>query len=114
MRIAWRMSMTRRRRLRWSRRWASLDDDGAPDPPAPTATPERSTLDADLRRTVRRVVGGLPAKFREPLLLAASGEHAYAEIAEVMGLPEGTVKWRVSEARRLLRQRLQRLGLDHA
>jgi len=116
MRITWRMSITRRRRLRWSLQWARLDDDATPDPPAPVATtsPERGVLDAELRRTVRRAVGGLPAKFREPLLLAASGEHAYAEIAQVMGLPEGTVKWRVSEARRLLRQRLQRLGLDHA
>jgi len=31
-------------------------------------------------------------------------------MAKVLGKPVGTVKWRVSEARRLLRERMARLG----
>ena len=113
MRITWRTAITRRRRLAWTLRWSRLDD-ATTDPPAPPeqASPERGLLDTELAQTVRRVVQGLPAKFREPLLLAA-GDTGYAEIAEVLGVAEGTVKWRVSEARRLLKARLQRIGVHH-
>ena len=34
----------------------------------------------------------------------------YAEIAAMLNQPVGTVKWRVSEARRVLRAKLARLG----
>jgi RNA polymerase sigma-70 factor (ECF subfamily) len=78
------------------------------------ASPERAVIDAELTSTVRRVVRALPAKFREPLLLSASGDATLGEIAEMLGLPVGTVKWRVSEARRLLRDRLRRIGVHHA
>ena len=43
-------------------------------------------------------------KLRDTLLLASSGEHSYEEIAAMLGIPLGTVKWRVSEARRLVRE----------
>jgi DNA-directed RNA polymerase specialized sigma24 family protein len=43
-------------------------------------------------------------------LLAQSGACSYDEIAAILGVPVGTVKWRVSEARRLVRLRLRELG----
>jgi len=43
-------------------------------------------------------------------LLAASGDHRYEEIATMLAIPIGTVKWRISEARRLTRAKLERLG----
>ena len=42
------------------------------------------------------------------LLLAASGEHTYDEIAAMLGTPLGTIKWRVAEARRIVSSRLER------
>jgi DNA-directed RNA polymerase specialized sigma24 family protein len=42
-------------------------------------------------------------------MLAASGAHSYPEIAALLGIPLGTVKWRVSEARRVLVKRLEGL-----
>jgi DNA-directed RNA polymerase specialized sigma24 family protein len=47
---------------------------------------------------------------RDPFLLAASGDHRYEDIATLLGTPIGTVKWRVSEARRMIRMKLDRLG----
>jgi DNA-directed RNA polymerase specialized sigma24 family protein len=42
--------------------------------------------------------------------LSASGRYSYEELSDILDLPSGTVKWRVSEARRLLRAKLARLG----
>ena len=59
---------------------------------------------AELQRTVRKLIAALPQKLRDALLLAGSGEHTYEQIGVLLGAPVGTVKWRVSEARRILKE----------
>jgi DNA-directed RNA polymerase specialized sigma24 family protein len=59
---------------------------------------------------VRRLVGTLPDTLRVPLLLAASGDYTFDEMAEALSVPAGTLKWRVSEARRRLKMKLRALG----
>ncbi len=78
--------------------------------PALAITPEQRVLHDDFHDRVRRLVRALPAKLRDPLLLMGSGEHRYEDVAALLGVPTGTVKWRVAEARRLLRTKLERLG----
>lgn len=78
--------------------------------PAVALSPEQRVLHDDFQDRVRRLVRALPAKLRDPLLLMGSGEHRYEDVATLLGVPTGTVKWRVAEARRLLRTKLQRLG----
>jgi len=73
-------------------------------------TPEQSTLDLDLRRAVVAEIKRLSPKLRDTLLLAQSGDHTYEEIAAMTGTPLGTIKWRVMEARRVVRQRLRDRG----
>ena len=34
----------------------------------------------------------------------------YAQIGHILGVPVGTVKWRVSEARRVLKEKMAALG----
>jgi DNA-directed RNA polymerase specialized sigma24 family protein len=51
----------------------------------------------------------LDEPFREALLLVHSQGLTYREAAELRGEPVGTVKWRVSEAARRLRQILTTL-----
>ena len=63
---------------------------------------------AELQRTIRKLIAALPHKLRDALLLAGSGEHTYEQIGVLLGAPVGTVKWRVSEARRILRMKLER------
>ena len=58
--------------------------------------------------------GVLKGEVRDVLLLAATGEHTFEEISELLGIPVGTAKWRASEGRRLLKERLARLGVGHA
>jgi DNA-directed RNA polymerase specialized sigma24 family protein len=47
---------------------------------------------------------------RDTLLLAQGGEHDYEAIGMLLKIPVGTVKWRVSEARKRIRARLAALG----
>jgi RNA polymerase sigma-70 factor (ECF subfamily) len=48
---------------------------------------------------VRTALTKLPADQREALLLVAAQGMSYEETAQVMGVPEGTVKSRVNRAR---------------
>ena len=68
---------------------------------------------AELRGTLKQMITSLPRKLRDALLLAHSGEHSYDEIGRMLGIPVGTVKWRVSEARRLLKRKLAALGYGY-
>lgn len=134
--IVWNKALDRRRRLgRTLRRLVSLDQGwdepdsaplhaaalasagssgvgtaGAGAAPAGGISPEQRVLHDDFQDRVRRLVRALPAKLRDPLLLMGSGEHRYEDVAVLLGVPTGTVKWRVAEARRLLRTKLERLG----
>jgi RNA polymerase sigma-70 factor (ECF subfamily) len=77
-----------------------------PGGPVALDTPERillrDTLDADLQAAL----DSLPAPFREAVWLRDVEEFSYAEIAEVIGAPIGTVMSRISRGRRLLFERL--------
>ncbi|MFN0251366.1 MAG: RNA polymerase sigma factor [Kofleriaceae bacterium] len=55
---------------------------------------------------VLEAISQLSASLRVTLVLATVEELPHKQIAEILEIPEGTVAWRVNEARRLLRQRL--------
>ena len=111
--ITWRKALDRRRsrRLWWSRQITSFgtDDDASPldDIATSEPTPERVAVSKDLADRAKDEITRLSPKLRDALLLAASGEHRYEEIARLLEIPLGTVKWRVAEARRLLTIRLE-------
>jgi RNA polymerase sigma-70 factor (ECF subfamily) len=69
-------------------------------------TPERilmrSTLDADLQAAL----DSLPEAFREAVWLRDVEEFSYAEIAEMLNVPIGTVMSRISRGRRMLFEKL--------
>jgi RNA polymerase sigma-70 factor (ECF subfamily) len=110
--ITWRKALDRRRsrRLWWSRQITSFgDDEGSPLDDIATSEPtaERVTISKDLADRAKDEITKLTPKLRDALLLAASGEHRYEEIAALLGIPLGTVKWRVAEARRILTARME-------
>ena len=70
-------------------------------------SPEDLVLDSERRRQLAQCIAALPAKLRDTLRLASSGEHSYKEIAAMMGSPTGTIKSRVSDARRIVAGRLR-------
>lgn len=112
MRIVWRKALDRRRSLRsWLDRFgASTPDDHPVEFTAADPAPDAQLMSRELARAIAQVVRALPRKLRDPFLMAASGDHRYEEIAALLGIPVGTVKWRISEARRLIRLKLDHLG----
>jgi RNA polymerase sigma-70 factor (ECF subfamily) len=85
----------------------------APEPAEPAA--QHSALAAQMSQdVVRRAVLALPLRYREPVVLFYFHEMDLTAAAHTMGLPEGTMKARLSRARALLRRRFPRLEAEHA
>ena len=69
------------------------------------ASPEQCAVDEDERALLKRLIDGLPEELRQPLVLSSVEEMTSREVAEAMGIPEGTVRTRVMRARTELRRR---------
>jgi RNA polymerase sigma-70 factor (ECF subfamily) len=69
----------------------------------PQASPEKVMLRQQDSATIRRLVAQLPAPFREAIVLREINDLSYQEIAEVAGVPVGTVMSRLARARAMLR-----------
>lgn len=66
----------------------------------------------ELANEVWAEVWSLPRKYREPIILFAHYEWSYGEIAELLGVAEGTVKSRLYRGRAMLSERLKGEGID--
>ena len=75
------------------------------EPPDPRAS-DRGLEDHDRDLAVRRAVGSLPAKYREALILFYFHDMDVTTAARSLGLPEGTIKARLSRGREILRSKL--------
>src|SRR5215207_3672623 len=71
---------------------------------------EDDLVTSDLQKRLKPLIASLPKKLRDALLLAGSGDHSYDEIGRLLQIPTGTVKWRVSEARKVLKQKMAGMG----
>jgi RNA polymerase sigma-70 factor (ECF subfamily) len=110
--IAWNTArMHRRSAWRWLDRFTPAPGPDMPDPPARERSQEDALIRRDLRQHVQRAVRTLPPKFRDVMLIAATGDHTVEDIGAILGIPAGTVKWRMSEGRRQVRVKLTRLGI---
>ena len=74
-------------------------------------SPEQESEKAERRAEIEAVVRQLPAAYRELIVLRHSHDMSYDEIAEVMGLPLGTVKNRLFRAREVMRQQFVQRGI---
>ncbi len=119
--ITWRKAVDRRKSVvRWFRLTAGPGYDRPEDVaheverlPAGDQSAEDTVAGEELQRHLTRLIATLPRKLRDALLLAGTGEHTYQEIGTMLDIPVGTVKWRVSEARRVLRRKMTALGYGH-
>jgi RNA polymerase sigma-70 factor, ECF subfamily len=78
-------------------------------PDSQTPNPEQVALQNDSDSSVRQAVESLPSGFREVLILREIEGMSYKEIAEITGMPTGTVMSSLSRARGRLRQTLTAL-----
>jgi RNA polymerase sigma-70 factor (ECF subfamily) len=58
------------------------------------------------RLAIESALADLPEEFRVPVVMRDVGDLDYAEIAEALGVPIGTVKSRIARGRRMLLERL--------
>ncbi|WP_053057553.1 RNA polymerase sigma factor [Rubrobacter aplysinae] len=65
--------------------------------------PEKASLTGESERELADCISRLSSSQREALVLVFFQEFSYAETAEVLGVPIGTVKSRLSNAKRSLR-----------
>jgi RNA polymerase sigma-70 factor, ECF subfamily len=79
---------------------------------SPATDPLRSTLDRVAAEDVGRALEALPEEFRVVATLYFMEDLSYAEIADAVGVPVGTVRSRLHRARRILQKRLWHLAQD--
>ena len=76
------------------------------------ASPARSSADKQLGRALIEGIDELSDTLRTTLVLVCIDGLSHAEAGEVLGCPEGTIAWRVHEARKKLRGILSERGFD--
>lgn len=76
----------------------------------PHANPATATQDRQLARALGEGIESLSDSLRTTLILVCVDGMPQDQAAAVLGCPEGTVAWRVHEARRRLRAYLQERG----
>lgn len=100
--------------LRRRARRPTLLDDGvaeqlaevAPERALRSIDPADATVAAEQRTRLQRALAELPEEFRQPVVLRDVADLDYAEIAELLELPPGTVRSRISRGRRRLAELL--------
>lgn len=68
---------------------------------------EEQMISGEEKQLVQRAVSGLPERYRLPVLLFYMEELKLSEIAQVLNIPEGTVKSRLFKAKKLLKKELE-------
>lgn len=102
----WRNQLRSPRLAFWRRLRGFYGKDGeAPelDPPDPAPGPERAAEDAARRESFEKALAALEPEDRAILTLREVDGRGYADIAEALSVPVGTVRSRLSRARGKLR-----------
>jgi RNA polymerase sigma-70 factor (ECF subfamily) len=110
---AWFLTIVRNRcldtlRRRARRRQEVVELTELADPRA--ASPDQAAADSEQAAAVRGCLADLPSEQREILLLRDFHDLSYAAIAQMLGLPKGTVMSRLHRARGELCRRLREKG----
>ena len=98
----------RKRRKVYSLQAVNRDDEEYEvEIPDETFSPDRHTESVFQGRYIHEALGRIPSEFREVVVLRDIQQLAYEEIAEITGLPMGTVKSRINRGRTKLQGMLE-------
>ncbi len=106
-RIAWRLAVDRVRKRR--RNVETKAGEILLKHPSGHPGAEQALLEAERTALLDRLIRGLPDDFRAPLQLSTVEGMTSAEIAEILGILESSVRTRLSRARKLLKEKLAAL-----
>lgn len=99
-------------RYQQRKRWISTDDPAGQDSnywkrrPAENPGPESQMLLKELSANITDALKRIPEEFRAPILLVDMGDFSYAEAAEILSCPIGTIRSRLSRGRKMAHQYL--------
>ncbi len=116
---SWTLGIVRNRAIDALRRAATpapkldLDDDAALEGQAAGPLTDAEAIRRETARRVRGALGELPAEQSEVIGLAYFGGFTHSEIAQMLGMPLGTVKGRMRLGLEKIRATLaERMGID--
>jgi len=104
--ILYHVFVSRKRRADAREVRAAADDGREPREPVGEADPEGRFYDSFLDEEITRAIDALPEEYRTAVVLSDVQGLRYAEIADVLRIPEGTVKSRLFRGRRILQKKL--------
>jgi RNA polymerase sigma-70 factor (ECF subfamily) len=99
-------------RYQQSKRWILTDDPAGQESdywqpsPAENPGPESRVLLKELSANITDALRRIPEEFRAPILLVDMSDFSYAEAAEILSCPIGTIRSRLSRGRKLAHQYL--------
>jgi RNA polymerase sigma-70 factor, ECF subfamily len=94
------------------RKDAELDEEAANAIEDGSDNPEMAVQKKDTGEALRKCLAGLTAEHREIVDLVYYHEKSVEELAEIVGIPENTVKTRLFYARKKLAELLEAAGVD--
>ena len=80
--------------------------------PVGDVNPEARFYETFLDAEITSAIDNLPDEYRAAVVLSDIHELRYAEIAHILGVPEGTVKSRLFRGRRILQKKLVGYAMD--
>jgi RNA polymerase sigma-70 factor (ECF subfamily) len=112
VRVAWRVALDRKNKIRE----ISVDDveEYAVAVPVLNVQADDNIMARQLSAALGKLIAGLPAKLRDPLILSTVEDLSTPEIAAVLGMNESAVRSRIFRARQILKEKLATiLESDH-
>jgi RNA polymerase sigma-70 factor (ECF subfamily) len=111
---AWLLTIVRNTSYRWLRTTRAYEpvvqfDEEVHSGGSGTSNPEELVLQNSDRRLVEKALSELPGRFREILILREIEGFSYKQIADIVGIPMGTVMSTLSRARAKFRDGAGRL-----
>jgi RNA polymerase sigma-70 factor, ECF subfamily len=101
-----------RHHVRSARRRRAASDRLRLEPQASTHTPEQDARRVELGRALTRAMDALSVDHRLAFVLCEIEERSSREVAEILGIPDATVRTRCHHAKKRLRAALEKEGLQ--
>ena len=111
--ILYHVFVSRKRRIDAREVQATDETDGwGAFEPVGDVNPEARFYETFLDAEITTAIDNLPDEYRAAVVLSDIHELRYAEIAHILGVPEGTVKSRLFRGRRILQKKLAGYAMD--